>query len=243
MVAVTLSPCRQPAAAGAQVGGGAPKSPACSLTAQVGSAAPKSHITQCVLLQHSGDTGHLAFPGALLHDCFPGQSGPPAEHGQGASTPCSWPHSLCRAALHPCHACCEPGQSPWHGASPHLLPAPCTATHTGSVTLTAHPPHPALPEPAAHRELLPHHSPGSAALGSVIPAQPWGQTEPGRNSMGAPQLCDPRMAMGAPQSPGLCDPCTAMGAEPGWSSMGAPQSPECPVCSRVCLGVRGTPCA
>lgn len=49
MAAVTLRPSRQPAAAEAQVGGGAPKSPACAPTAQVGGGAPKRHITQCVL--------------------------------------------------------------------------------------------------------------------------------------------------------------------------------------------------
>lgn len=107
---------------------------ACSCRGTGGRRCPKKPHHPTCSLSHCGDTGHLAFPGALLHDCFPEQSGPPPEHGQGARTPCSWPQPLCGAALHPCYARCEPGRSPCHGAGPHLLPALCTAGHTGSVT-------------------------------------------------------------------------------------------------------------
>lgn len=78
----------------------------------------KATLPSMFSYSHSGD---LAFPGALLHDCSPGPSGPPPEHGQGARTPCLGPSPLCRAALHPHYACCEPGQSPCNGAGPHLL--------------------------------------------------------------------------------------------------------------------------
>lgn len=114
MAAVThthLRPIRQPAAAGAQVGGGTPKSriaQACSLTAAVGTMGIWPSLGPCGMTAPQDCLGHLQDMVKV------------PEPGPGPSPPC-------RAALHPHCACCEPGQSPCNGAGPHLLPALCMA--------------------------------------------------------------------------------------------------------------------